>query len=169
MAWDDESLYVAFQCEDVNVQAVLTERDSPVSSDDCVELFAAPDPRHVRNHLVLEMNARGAYLDSLWIDNRPRTTVPFNPQGIKIGVAIDGTLNDDSDADRGWTLELAFPFAMLGDLAPNIPPKPGDVWRLNLNRADHAPDRIRSMWSPVISERLSFHQPEFFGHVAFVK
>jgi len=39
MAWDDEYLYVSFRCEDTNVTAVHTERDSPV--------YAAQIRRHV--------------------------------------------------------------------------------------------------------------------------
>ena len=35
----------------------------------------------------------------------------FEFPGLKTAVHVDGTLNEDSDTDRGWTVELAFPWA----------------------------------------------------------
>lgn len=53
-------------------------------------------------------------------------------------VHIDGTLNDDSDVDKGWTIELAFPWKQMKWLAKgdgrSLPPKPDDEWRINLFR-----------------------------------
>src|SRR5258706_175303 len=51
--------------------------------------------------------------------------------GMKTAVHLDGTVNDDSDTDRGWTVELAFPWKGLKWLATDgraLPPKDGDVW-----------------------------------------
>ncbi len=47
LTWDEEALYVAFEAEDRNVSAVQSQRDDPVSRDDCVEVFFAPDSRPV--------------------------------------------------------------------------------------------------------------------------
>ena len=55
---------------------------------------------------------------------------------LQIDVHIDGTLNQREDVDRGWSVELAFPWRGMGHLAPEgaPPPKAGDVWRLALAR-----------------------------------
>ena len=37
--------------------------------------------------------------------------------GLKSAVHVDGTINDPRDTDRGWSVELAFPWAVLGELA----------------------------------------------------
>jgi hypothetical protein len=47
---------------------------------------------------------------------------------------IDGTLNDESDEDTGFVTEIVIPSGSFVDTAPNVPPKPGDTWRLNLYR-----------------------------------
>jgi hypothetical protein len=52
-------------------------------------------------------------------------------------VHVRGTLNDPSDIDQGWSVEIAFPWAALakyhaGDRAS--PPEPGDTWRVNFSR-----------------------------------
>jgi len=56
--------------------------------------------------------------------------------GLKWAVHVDGTLNDDRDIDRGWTVELAFPWAGMECLAQGrpLPPRNGDVWRMDFSR-----------------------------------
>ena len=57
---------------------------------------------------------------------------------FKSAVDVIGTLNDDTDQDRQWTVELAFPWKEMGWLAKGdsrpLPPRDGDVWRINLFR-----------------------------------
>jgi hypothetical protein len=58
--------------------------------------------------------------------------------GLRSAVSIQGTLNDASDQDQGWTVELAIPWRSLGVLnrtaAKNLPPQEGDVWRVDVSR-----------------------------------
>ncbi|MCX8160476.1 MAG: carbohydrate-binding family 9-like protein [Candidatus Saccharicenans sp.] len=56
--------------------------------------------------------------------------------GLKWAVRVDGTLNDSSDIDRGWTVELAFPWKGMEVLAQGrpLPPDDGDVWRMSFSR-----------------------------------
>lgn len=51
--------------------------------------------------------------------------------GMRAAVKVDGTLNDPSVVDRGWSVELAFPWAGFRTLSPKraFPPKQGDVLR----------------------------------------
>ena len=54
--------------------------------------------------------------------------------GLQTAVQVDGTLNDNSDIDQGWSLEIAIPWSSLGLLAggSTIPPRNGDVWSIFL-------------------------------------
>ena len=56
--------------------------------------------------------------------------------GIKSATHVDGTLNDNSDVDKGWTVELAFPWQGARWLAGgrSLPPKQGEVWKIFLGR-----------------------------------
>jgi len=56
--------------------------------------------------------------------------------GLQWAVEVDGTINDDRDIDRGWTVELALPWKGLELLAGNrsLPPLDGDVWRMDFSR-----------------------------------
>jgi len=56
--------------------------------------------------------------------------------GLLHAVHVDGTLNNHSDIDRGWTVELAFPWKGMKWLAAgrSLPPKDGDVWQIFFGR-----------------------------------
>jgi hypothetical protein len=168
MLWDDEFLYVAYECQDAHISAVRTERDSPVYKDDCVELFTAPNPDRPLDYFNIEMNVNRAILDRHHPKGPGKPQVPnWNARGIVIATAVDGTLNDDSDTDRGWTLEVAIPFANFAKVTGRPHPLDGDVWHLNLNRLGGKVNPQHSQWSPGTTPQPAFHAPDTFGRVTF--
>lgn len=168
MLWDDEFLYVAYQCDDAHVSAEQTEHDSRVYLDDCVELFTAPNPQRPSDYFNIEMNVNAAILDRHH-PNGPGTpeTPNWNSQGVQIATTVNGTLNDDSDTDQGWILEVAIPFTNFEHVTGRAHPQDGDVWHLNLNRLGGRTNPQHSQWSPGRTEKPAFHRPEFFGRVTF--
>ena len=168
MLWDDQFLYVAYECRDAYISAVHTERDSPVYKDDCVELFTAPNPQRPQDYFNIEMNVKRGILDQHH-PNGPGTSNDsnWNAVGIEIATTINGTLNDESDKDRGWVLEVAVPFANFADVAGRPHPRDGDVWHLNLNRLGGKTNPQFSQWSPGRTEQPAFHAPDTFGRVTF--
>lgn len=95
--------------------------------------------------------------------------------GLRSAVWIDGTLNDNRDRDRGWTVELAFPWQGMELLARGdglaLPPEDGDVWRMHFSRfnqyreAPPARDSGGWAWSP--HRVWDSHVPECFPYVHF--
>lgn len=77
---------------------------------------------------------------TFWKGTHPRgirwAFTNFDMKGLETAVMVDGTLNDNSDIDKGWTLEIAIPWSSLSILANgrNIPPQNGDIWRMFLGR-----------------------------------
>ncbi len=168
MLWDDENLYVAFICQDAHIWAVHTERDSRVYDDDAVEVFTSPNPNERETYFNIEMNALGIFLDQFHpAGPGSRTDEDWNGTGIDIKTTIVGTLNDDSDEDEYWILEAAIPFANFAPVALNTPPRPGDVWYLNLNRLGGNTNPQFSQWSASRTDRPAFHVPADFGRVTF--
>lgn len=168
LLWDDTHLYVAFHCQDQHVAGEQTDRDSRVYQDDCVEVFTAPNPAQPLNYFNIEMNVRGAFLDQHH-PGGPGAPTPkqWNATGVKIATAVDGTLNNDADQDRGWILEAAIALENFKEVARNIPPRPGDVWHLNLNRLGGKTNPQYSQWTPSKTDRPQFHAPKDFGRVIF--
>lgn len=97
--------------------------------------------------------------------------------GIKFAVNIDGTLNDDSDSDRGWTVELAVPWSGLDLIARgdgrSLPPRSGDVWRMDFSRFNThkapAPANDSGGWAWSSHGVWDSHVPECFTYVTFTK
>ncbi len=77
---------------------------------------------------------------SFWKGTHPRgirwAFTNFDLQGLQTAVAVEGTLNNNTDIDKGWNLEIAIPWSSLQLLAngKTIPPTDGDVWNMFLGR-----------------------------------
>jgi hypothetical protein len=78
--------------------------------------------------------------DSFWHGRHPRKTrwafLNWDFPGMQSAVRVQGTINDNSVVDKGWTVELAFPWQGMKWLANgrSLPPREGDIWRLFLGR-----------------------------------
>ena len=95
--------------------------------------------------------------------------------GLQSAVQVDGTLNDNSDRDRGWTVELAFPWAglkslLLGD-DRSSPPRDGDVWRISFSRfntyKEASPAQDSGGWALSAHGIWDSHIPECFPYIHF--
>ncbi len=168
MLWDDENLYVAYYCHDKHISAHVTERQGPVSHDDCVEIFVSPNPQKVNNYYTFEINVIGAMLNRCRTDwwHGPPT---WEPQGVVYRTTYYGRKSKEEEpGDDHWIAELAIPFRNFSHDAAHTPPRDGDTWRLNLQRTGGATNHQNSSWSPIPPPGRSFHTPDAFGTVRFV-
>ena len=95
--------------------------------------------------------------------------------GLETAVHVDGTINDNTDRDRGWTVELRLPWRSLEPLAmPDgraLPPRDGDEWRMDFSRFNQYKEAPPSKdpggwaWSP--HGVWDSHIPELFTRVRF--
>jgi hypothetical protein len=168
MLWDDQFLYVSYLIHDRHISAYEKKRHGPVSKDDCVEIFIAPNAAKVRNYYTFEINTIGTMLNRCKADwwTGPPT---WEPEGVQYRTSHQGLeKKEESPEDRYWTVEMAIPWSNFVKDAPNTPPRPGDEWRLNLNRTGGITNKQWSSWSPIGTPTPVFHTPEAFGYVRFV-
>ncbi len=95
--------------------------------------------------------------------------------GLQSAVYIYGSLNNDKDRDRGWTVELALPWSGMSVLAMSdnrsLPPQNQDVWRMDFSRFNQykepspANDSGGWVWSP--HGVFDSHVPECFTYIHF--
>ncbi|UCE41153.1 MAG: carbohydrate-binding family 9-like protein [Candidatus Aminicenantes bacterium] len=82
----------------------------------------------------------GGFQDSMRFGKHPRgkrwAFLDWDFPGMRSAVHVDGTLNDNSDVDKGWTVELAFPWKGMELMSDgrSLPPKDGDTWRMDFSR-----------------------------------
>ena len=181
MLWDDQYFYIAAELEEPHVWATLTKHDAVIFHDDDFEVFLNPSGDTL-NYFEFEMNA----LNTGWDLFLPK---PYKKQGkadnsweipgLRTAVQVQGTLNNPRDQDRGWTLEIAFPWTAFASKAPVNRPKPGESWRVNFSRVEWRVE-IRDgryvklpglkednwVWSP--QGLIDMHVPEMWGYVRFL-
>lgn len=188
--WDDDFLYVAAVLQEPHLWATLLERDAIIYHDDDFEVFLDPDGDGLA-YYELEINALGTEFD-LFLDkpykDGGQADIPWDMPGLKSAVFLHGTLNDPSDLDDGWSVEMAIPWADLrapGSDEAGGPPEVDDVWRVNFSRVEwplrvvdgryekdaeattgrpHPEDNW--VWSP--QGEINMHIPQRWGRLWFV-
>jgi hypothetical protein len=136
MLWDDENLYVAFQMEDANIATPFLHDGQPLYESNAVEIFLNPSGDLAR-YDEIEIAPSNALFDASFTGRRQGMNLSWSSRA-RHAVHLDGTLNDPGDVDRGWTAELAIPFAALTGM-PAPSPRRGDKWRFNLYRLRQYP------------------------------
>jgi len=147
MLWDDECLYFGFTAEEPHVRGYLTERDSRIYEDNDVEVFIAGENAYYE----FEINALDTIYEVFWIWKD--ALAPGSPY---------------------WTVELALPWEGLRGLADGraLPPRDGDVWRIDCSRFqqfDRAGRKLEPSagWTWNRHGHYDSHIPEVFTFVEF--
>ena len=183
MLHDDDFLYIHAEMEEPHVWASITRRNAVIFHDNDFEVFLDPDGDN-QEYYELEVNA----LNTPWQLSLPapyRTGAsPRDPDeidGLRTAVHVDGTLNDPSDVDRGWSVEIAIPFAGLDRFCRGgraCPPRDGDQWRINFSRVQWRHEVVDGtyrkiegvpednwVWSP--QGVVDMHRPATWGVLQF--
>lgn len=150
MCWDSQRLYLAIEVPDTDVRAQGKGHDAAgiATPNDVVEVFVdiADDPHHMIELHVNPLNAR----NDVFVIRPPEDTSlrrrtrwgmlflrGFDLDDWHTATRVRGTVNDDSDRDEGWTVEIALPYSSL--LMPfeklgrrQSHPRIGETWRLQL-------------------------------------
>ena len=90
--------------------------------------------------LSQRVDVLGGFQDSMRFGKHPRgkrwAFLDLDFPGMRSSVHVDGTLNDNADVDKGWTVELVFPWKGMEMLAEgrSLPPQDGDTWRMDFSR-----------------------------------
>lgn len=188
MLYDDEFFYFYAYLEDKDLWATLTKRDAVIFHDNDFEIFIDPDG-DTHDYYELELNAFNTVWDLLVLKPyRDRAQVAVNAwdiQGLQTAVHLDGTINDNSDEDVGWGVEIAIPWVVLAECAHrDSPPKNEDIWRVNFSRVHYDLDKkgdsyekrrdietgkllpeYNWVWSA--QGLIAMHYPEQWGYVQF--
>lgn len=181
MLWDDNYFYIAATMEEPHVWGTLTLHDSVIFHDNDFEVFIDPDGDGAR-YFEFEVNALNTTWD-LYLDKTYRNGGSADNSWesyASSAVHVAGTINDPTDIDTGWRVEIAFPwhcFREQGGMP--TPPHGGDTWRVNFSRVEWQVDIVDGkyvkkpgmrednwVWSP--QGIIDMHLPEHWGFVTFV-
>lgn len=186
MLWDDEFLYVYAYMEEKHIWGNLTERDAIIYHNNDFEVFVDPEG-FGKNYGEVEINALGTVWDLCL--NKPyrtggRANSAWDMPAMKTALHIEGTVNDPSDIDQYWSVEMAIPLKPLVAFRKKAKklPKDGEQWRLNFSRVQWQHEIIEGQYrrKEVKGKRLrennwvwskqgviNMHEPEKWGYLQF--
>lgn len=203
--WDDTYLYVGYWIEEPNITAKHTQRDAPIYQDNDAELFIAGadgyyefeinsfgtiyevlffwldayEKKKYNNIHELSKNAPGAKIFNGVGYRHPRgKRIGFwkwDMPGLQSAVYLDGTINNNRDKDKGWTVEIAIPWASLKVLADGdgrvLPPRHNDVWRMDFSRFNQKKYNPSDSggWAWSTHGVWDSHVPECFTYITFAE
>ena len=170
LAWDDHALYLAFVVRDQQPSSPFARADVDPhvwGASSGIEAMLQPgDPGDNRDYYELQIDVNGAVFDSHFDDyNQPITGVgpartyghqDWSSQVTRAVHVVDGRL---------YAVEAALPWSALAAARVAVPPRPGDVWRLNLY-AFRDGQRQAVAWSP-LRGMGNFHRATRFGRIRF--
>lgn len=188
MLWDEQYLYIAAYLDEPHVWGTLTERDAVIFYDNDFEVFIDPDG-DTHYYYEFEMNALNTIWDLMltapYRDDKNVVLNAWDIRGIKTGVHVEGSLNDPTDTDQGWSVEIAMPWKVLAEKsASGKMPTDGEYWRINFSRVEWQIDITdegyqkkinpetgkpypEDNWVWTSQEYINMHRPETWGFLAF--
>ena len=124
--WDAKYLYLGLHAGDLYIRADVYDHDGPVFTDDAFRVKLKPAPG--TPIYEIDCNALGVTTDARISGKKSDLSWESH---ARAGVDYDGTINDDTDFDEEWFVELAIPWKSMG-----IKPRPGLAIQTAITRCD---------------------------------
>jgi hypothetical protein len=200
MLWNEEYLFVAYKVEDHDIRGSMTGfNDHVYMNDEDVEIFFEGDGYYYElgiNPINTTYQIRWTWVERLVVEQRfaeleelfktpdvlyyvaregdrlgRHADLSYQLPGLRHAVFIDGSLNCPEVKDKGWTVEIAIPWAGLKQIAGGrrLPPKHGETFRMTAYRAHHDRPRRRVKgwtWSTMGNDNI--HIPERWNRIVFL-
>lgn len=184
MIWDKDYLYIAAEIKDPHIWANVKNHDEVIFQDNDFEIFIDPD-NNTHQYFEIEVNA----INTVWdlFMNKPYRNQAGGmdswESGLRSAVKVQGTVNNPSDKDTGWTVEFAIPYRAFTVSGQVKSPEDGDSWRINFSRVQWSTTIVNGkyvkdkdstgkdlpehnwVWSP--QGLINMHYPERWGYLKF--
>ncbi len=183
VAWDDDNVYFLVQVKDADVVGYFTDKASqpkdwtvtgqPMTwTKDTAEIMIDPDGDGDNvDYYEIQIGPQNRGFRSQFDGYNSPKAEPQGPFGhedwdpkMKTAVVVHGTIDKPDDQDEGYTVEAAIPWGAFKKGAKNLPPKPGDAWRVNVYAME---SNGGTAWSPILGQG-NFHKAARFGRITFV-
>lgn len=182
LTWDERNLYVAAVLMETDVRATVERADAAAWPDSDFEIFIDRGSKGVAWFTILT-NAKGV-VRGVFEEREAASIVakPWSCPELDGGLHVDGSLNDASDTDRAWVVEVAIPWSCLVPPAGSAwnagteagsEPLIGDELRMNFlrrrNASASAADAGPSLWSWTPTWSPDPRDPGHWGRVRFTR
>jgi hypothetical protein len=171
LCYDDENLYVLFDCQDDDLYTLYDRRDAYLWESDAVELFLQPpvnNPWKLPIYYEFEVAPNNAFFDARMVNSGSggfQRWANWNCDA-RVATKIRGTLNEWKDVDEGYTVEMAIPIEAFSE-ALCEEPLVGQTWKFLGVRADFGVRLEKEERSATGNVKDSPHYKEGYSTVTF--
>lgn len=160
MLYDSSALYLLAELQEPHLWATYNRHDMIIYHENDFEVFIDPDG-DTHNYFEYELNAMNTLLDlkmPIPYRNGGKADIGWDSKGFKSAVSIQGTLNNPTDTDKSWRIEMKIPFA---DLELNTVPQDGETWKVNFSRVEWRIQAIGGKYEKIIDPSTQHAYPEY--------
>lgn len=190
MLQDTSFFYIYAWMDEPHLWATYARHDMVIYHENDFEVFIDPDGDN-HHYLELEVNALGTTWDLMLTQpyrDGGHAIDSWEIPGLELAIHLEGTLNDPSDIDTGWGVEMAIPWDVIDEVnarkpaSTDIARAPMRVnfsrvqWRIEpggehyVKQTDPATGKPyledNWVWSP--QGLIAMHYPEMWGVVEFM-
>ena len=167
MLWDSQNLYVAISCTDADIWSYSGQPADFLWYGDVGEIFLKPDHDSPVYYEFIAAPNETVY-DARYPSRGAGGYSRFRTwsSGIRVGCVVDGTDDDPTDMDTGYTIEMAIP---LSAFHGSTLPADGVAWTFGMFRYDFSKlfdERLLLMSIPEILHD-GFHYYEGYTDLVF--
>lgn len=164
LLYSNTGIYALFSCQDKKITSTFKEDFANLWTEDVVEIFLWPDESESL-YFEYELSPLNYEL-AILVPNMDGTFLGWRPwqyDGERKVKHATEVVKDNAGNAREWIGEFFIPFALLKPLR-NVPPRTGDMWRMNMYRVDYDNEYTSWSWKPV---KTNFHDYKSFGQIKF--
>ena len=183
MMWDDDYVYFVAEMKEPHLRALYdTER---IDEENSFNILIDVDG-NTHHYQELVVNASGTTQVRTFEHPNGQPELWSKGKSSQVGIMVhrEGTLNDPSDQDHYWSLEVAFPISLLTEGYDTLVPRRSVQWRVNFARTywnflvvdgfykreiNSATGQFypaeKWVWSPI--GQMDLYMPELWGIVQF--
>lgn len=156
LLYDDESIYVRMDTDEVSIVAKQTERDSLVCTDSCMEFFFCPNIEDGR-YFNFEINALGTLFLGFGQERANRMKVSEDASLFCI---------KSQKTDAGWSISYKIPLNFIKKYVGELT----EEMRGNFQKCICDDEKGHYfVWNFINTLIPDFHRPECFGSLMFEK
>jgi Carbohydrate family 9 binding domain-like len=170
VGWDENKLYFGFVVRDRTPVSPFNQDDKDPhlwEKSSAIEIMLQPgDPGDNKEYYEMQIDTHNAVFDTHWDDYN--TPIAGNNESKTFG-HMDWSGHIERAAyvanDAYYSIEAAIPWSAFVKGRTAIPPKSGDVWRLDLYSFRDGQSKALA-WSPILGLG-NFHKTARFGRITF--
>ena len=158
----DQGFGVRMICKESDPKAVMTEQDTYVSKDSCMEAFLDCDPTQGIGYFNFEGNAIGTMLECFGLpDKHPRMRLAANGYAHPLPKVLKG--------DDFWGWELLIPMDLVRTFYGDVEFKAGHKMRGDFYKCgDETGCKHYGSFTEIGWPTPNFHRPELFADMVIV-